>query len=250
MRKQQDSCRKRPAKALPLEPGSQFTSTWSRLKGVLRRITPQGMKDFYRLFVPRSMKEAFTDVYGCNVWSGGSGRDSTPENTAIYRGMLEEFLRTHEIKRVVDIGCGDWQFSKLIDWGDVDYIGIDTVPAVIEANQQRFGSRYTFVCRDVTQEALPPGDLVIIKDVLQHWPNEIIQAFLPRLDQYRYAILTNCGYPSPARNANIAMTGYRPLDLRLAPFYYPCEELLRYRTGHVPIGEWNKLVLLHQSRKQ
>jgi hypothetical protein len=78
----------------PSAHGSDFASKWSRLKGVVRRITPQRVKDFYRIFVPRSMKEAFTDVYGCDVWSGGSGRDSTPENTAMYRNMIEEFLRT------------------------------------------------------------------------------------------------------------------------------------------------------------
>jgi len=225
-----------------------LVSTKLKLKEFVRRVTPQKIKDFYRIFFPRSMKESFSDIYGRDDWDGGSGRGSTPENTAEYRNLIEEFLRTHEINRVVDIGCGDWQFSRLIDWKHIDYIGIDTVPAVIEANQRRYGSRYQFECIDVTRDALPPGDLVIMKDVLQHWPNGIIRAFLPRLEQYRYAILTNCGYPSPELNTDIAMTGYRPLDLRLAPFHYASEELLRYRTDEVPSGQWNKLVLLHRSR--
>jgi SAM-dependent methyltransferase len=193
------------------------------------------------------MKEAFSDVYGRDDWNGGSGRGSTPENTVEYRKVIEDFLRTHEIKRVVDIGCGDWQFSRLIDWGKTEYIGIDTVPAVIEANRQRFGSRYQFECLDVSCDTLPPGDLVLMKDVLQHWPNDIILSFLPRLEQYRFAILTNCGNSSPDLNTDIAMTGYRPLDLRQAPFNYASEELLRYRSDEVPQGQWNKLVLLHRS---
>lgn len=193
------------------------------------------------------MQEAFTDVYGRDDWDGGSGRGSTPENTVEYRKVIEEFLRTHEITSVVDIGCGDWQFSRLIDWGNISYVGIDTVPAVVEANRRRFGPRFEFECIDVTRDALPHGDLVIMKDVLQHWPNDTIRSFLPRLDQYRYAILTNCAYASPELNKDVAMTGYRPIDLRLVPFNYASEELLRYATDEVPGGEWKKLVLLHRS---
>jgi SAM-dependent methyltransferase len=194
------------------------------------------------------MTEAFSSVYARDDWQGGSGRGSTPENTAEYRALIERFLQTHDIKRVVDIGCGDWQFSHLINWGNIDYLGIDTVPAVIEANRQRYGAPYRFECLDVTRDTLPPADLVILKDVLQHWPTDTIQAFLPRLEEYRFVIVTNCTFESPSLNSDIAMTGFRPLDLRKAPFFLEAEELLRYHTDNAPAGLLNKLVLLHQSK--
>jgi len=193
------------------------------------------------------MQEAFTDVYQRNDWDVGSGRGSTPDNTVEYRKLIERFIHTHEIKSVIDIGCGDWQFSRLIEWGDVEYLGIDTVPAVVEANRKRFGPRYRFECRDVTNDKLPPTDLLLMKDVLQHWPNSAIQTFLPRLKNYRFAILTNDGCPSPRLNTEIRMTGYRPLDLRQPPFSVAMEELLRYRTDEVQREQWNKLVLLYRS---
>jgi SAM-dependent methyltransferase len=225
-----------------------FTSQWSKFKDRIRRSLPQSLKNAYRLLAPRSMKEAFTEVYQRDDWCGGSGRGSVPENTTEYRRLIEKFIRTHAIERIVDIGCGDWQFSRLIDWGNIDYLGIDTVPAVIEANRKRFGTRYNFMCLDVTCDDLPAGELLLIKDVLQHWPNAVIQRFLPRLAQYRYVILTNDGYPSTTLNTDIRMTGYRPLDLRQPPFSFDAEELLRYRTDEVPLEQWNKLVLLHRSR--
>lgn len=232
------------------ENAPNFTSRWSISVEMLRRILPQPLKDFYRVFVPRSMTESFSSVYARDDWQGGSGRGSTPENTVVYRELIERFLRTHNIKRVVDIGCGDWQFSRLINWENIDYIGIDTVPAVIEANRQRYGLHYRFECLDVTRDTLPPGDLVIMKDVLQHWPNDAIQAFLPRLEKYRFAILTNCAYQGPSLNTEIAMTGFRPLDLRQAPFFFEAEEILRYHSDDSAPGLLNKLVLLHQSRTE
>ena len=27
---------------------------------------------------------------------------------------------------MIDFGCGDWQFSQYIDWGDIDYLGLET----------------------------------------------------------------------------------------------------------------------------
>jgi hypothetical protein len=140
-----------------------------------------------------------------------------------------------------------WQFSQLINWGDVDYLGIDTVEAVVEANRRRFGQRFNFECLDVTRNALPPGDLLLMKDVLQHWPDSEIIKFLPRLKQYQYSILTNDCYPSPKLNTDIAMTGYRPLDLRLPPYSLVADELLRYRTKEVAPELMNKLVLLHRA---
>jgi len=211
----------------------------------LRRITPQPFKDVYRWLVPRTMTRAFSEVYRHDGWQGGSGRGSTPQNTVLYRAFLETFIRQRKIRSVVDIGCGDWAFSQFVDWGDVDYLGVDTVPAVVEHNRARFGSRYRFAYLDACRDPLPPADLVVMKDVLQHWPNDVIQAFLPRLSAYCYALITNDAWPPAGLNSDIAVTGYRRLDLRGAPFHLRATEVLRYRTVEIPEGCWNKLVLLY-----
>jgi SAM-dependent methyltransferase len=215
-----------------------------RALDVGRRLLPRFAKRALRSAFPRSMGAAFTEVYRRDVWEGGSGRGSSPENTEAYRELLERFLREHpEIERVVDLGCGDWTFSQLVDWSAVDYLGIDTVDDVIEENRRRFGHRAKFETVDISTSSLPEGDLVILKDVLQHWPTVTIQEFLPRLRRYRWALITNCAY-GDAMNSDVAMTGYRPLDLREGPFHVPAEELLRYRTDEVEEGTLNKLVLL------
>jgi len=59
--------------------------------------------------------------------------------TGPYRTSLEDFIRANGVRSVLDYGCGDWQFSRLIDWQQALYVGVDVVPKIIEENQRRYG---------------------------------------------------------------------------------------------------------------
>lgn len=179
------------------------------------------------------MEDAFKQIYQTNWWRHGSGGGSLPLTTAQYRRLVEEFVRTYSVRSVLDIGCGDWQFSHLIDWGGAYYTGVDVVPEVIKQNQGLYGHEgVTFLCGDVFTMTLPTADLVLIKDVFQHWRNEKVLQFLPRLTSYRSVLITNTtmSYRGPAKpHFDIEEEGqFRPLDLRLPPFDMPCEELGTY----------------------
>jgi 2-polyprenyl-3-methyl-5-hydroxy-6-metoxy-1,4-benzoquinol methylase len=115
-------------------------------------------------------EKAFSEIYRNNVWGKGSGIGSEPSATADYIAMLQAFLREHDIKTVVDFGCGDWQFSKLIDWSGVRYQGFDIVPSVIEANQREHAAANISFHVAHPGAQLPTADLVVCKDVLQHLP--------------------------------------------------------------------------------
>lgn len=163
--------------------------------------------------------DRFSQIYANNEWKHGSGEGSLEFNTRSYRAFLQGFLAQRRIRSVVDAGCGDWQFSRLMDWRGVQYRGFDVVPAVIAAN-----ARYAAPGRDFTlysgdPQELPSADLLIVKDVLQHLPDEHIHRFLAILPRYTWALLTNCINPrGETRNGDIAAGEARYLDLRLPPF--------------------------------
>ena len=116
------------------------------------------------------------------------------------------FCDSIAIQSVVDLGCGDWNFSRLIDWSAIRYTGIDTVPEVIEADRKAFVDRGRFLCLDFIREELPEADLALVKDVLQHWPNDVIRSMMGRLRaQYRYVLITNSCYEDSSLNADIGM---------------------------------------------
>jgi SAM-dependent methyltransferase len=198
------------------------------------------------------MKSHFEKIYATNEWEFGSGEGSLPIHTTEYRAVLEKFMREHEIRRVVDFGCGDWQSSRLIDWSGIDYVGFDIVPAVIDANLRKYKkTNVDFRVFDEDFEHLPEADLLIIKDVLQHWSNAAIFRFLPTLQRYPYSLVTNCIAPW-GRTVNIDMNdgGFRGLDIGAAPFNVESEEITVF-TNHrsfferlIPKPRWRKKVLL------
>ena len=168
------------------------------------------------------MAEVFTAAYEGHRWHNGSGSGSQPANTAEYREFLAGYLVRHGIESAVDVGCGDWKFSWLVAWPeDFSYLGIDVVERVIRINRHDWTdwgvADIRFMAADVMEmDELPPADLVIVKDVLQHWPNQAIH-HLGRLLAGRRALITN-ERAGPGVNRDIPAGEYRPVDLELSPF--------------------------------
>jgi len=187
----------------------------------------------------------FGEIYESAAWEGGSGEGSRAAVTAVYRGIVEALVQGSDVRSVVDVGCGDWEFSQLIDWSDVSYLGLDVVPDVIARNRESFARPgVEFRHADVQVELPPAADLLLCKDVLQHWPVAWIQAFLRSTRRrYRYALLTNdiaSTRPSHPLNSDIELGDWRPLDLESAPFGVHATWHLDYDVR----GEWTKRAIL------
>ena len=201
------------------------------------------------------MKERFEKIYATNEWVRGSGEGSSPINNRGYVAFLERFIRDRSMSSVVDLGCGDWQFSKNIDWGSARYDGYDIVSSVVSKNKELYATKnVSFNLYSGNFLDLPRADLIIAKDVLQHWSNETILQFLPILGRYKYALLTNCVNPTgDTLNADVEDGGFRYLDLRLAPFSLNAVEVYHFRQHRSLLKvllqrpQWLKRVLLVDS---
>jgi SAM-dependent methyltransferase len=173
-----------------------------------------------------TLGDRFDEIYATNEWGGGSGEGSLPQHTRAYVALVQAFLRAHDIRTVVDLGCGDWQVSQEINWGRIRYIGVDVVRTVIERNNKYFSNRRIRFFRVDDERMIPEADLLIAKDVLQHWSIERIQRFRPVIDRYKHVLLTNCiGLPHEKNNTPIPDGHFRPIDLTAAPFEWPLEPL-------------------------
>ena len=117
------------------------------------------------------------------MWGHGSGVGSLPEHTVEYRDFLQQFMARHGVRSVVDVGCGDWQFSRYVDWSNVTYVGIDVVSSVVDNNQREFGNDNISFRKFLSLEKLPPADLLVCKDVLQHLPNATVKAYWGRSER-------------------------------------------------------------------
>lgn len=166
---------------------------------------------------------AFKEVYQDGRWGFGSGHGSLPRTTKPYRLFLQEFLETNRVRSVLDYGCGDWQFSRLIDWRGAVYYGVDVVPTVVDRNRGLYGRPgIEFLLSPKDPSHLPDADLLICKDVLQHLPNADVQTFLdevaPRFPMS--LIINDAAGPGNAHELNMEISAgeWRPVDIRVAPF--------------------------------
>jgi hypothetical protein len=152
-----------------------------------------------------------------------SGPGSTVAFSEPYRSFVANFARTMGVETVVDLGCGDMNVSGHIDFGDAYYIGFDVIEERIRRNEARFDApKYIFGCADL-REHRPIADLVLVKDVIQHWSNADIVEWLAMLIRcpFRYALITNCNYTDgrvPPVNSDIPTGSWRPVDLTMPPF--------------------------------
>jgi len=166
----------------------------------------------------------FNRIYAEGTWGrdasgrGVSGTGSTLAITQEYRAYIEDFIRTHGVTSVVDAGSGDWGFSSAIDWGGASYLGVDIASDVVAAVRSRHETdKVRFQVGDITDE-LPPADLLISKDVLQHLSNDLVHKFIRnnlRPGRYKWVILTN---DRGSGNPDVASGGHRGIDLAAPPF--------------------------------
>jgi hypothetical protein len=146
------------------------------------------------------MESKFTEIYDKKKWgskngkgSSGSGSNCSPD-TKWYISLLMRHIEETESKSICDMGCGDWEFSKTIDWSGLHYTGIDCVKSVIEDNRLNYEKdNIKFIHGEAGD--IPEGyDFVIIKDVIQHWTDEQIEDILPQIiSKNKYVFLGN-GY--------------------------------------------------------
>ena len=160
----------------------------------------------------------FRKIYDDRVWGGGSGIGSDPNVARPYLNFLQNFLIANDVGSVVDIGCGDWQFSRFIDWKNATYHGIDVVPSVIEANTRQFTrANIRFTCGNPLDDTVDVGggDLLLLKDVLQHLSNANVIKLLDLTKRFKFSLITNA-YAISNSDCNNGDT--RPLDIRRPPF--------------------------------
>jgi SAM-dependent methyltransferase len=182
---------------------------------------------------PIDADRRFQFIYEHDVWEGGSGPGSLPSGTLAYRSFVEFFIQENKIRTVTDLGCGDWQFARYMDWSSTHYVGIDVVPELVERNKSLFGRDNVEFRLASGPNDLPGGDLVLCKEVLQHLPNAYVQIYIDHMRaKYKYCLITNSVGPTAGLNSDIQMGEFRPLRIDPPPFnangayvlnYFPCK---------------------------
>ena len=178
------------------------------------------------------MKDVFEKIYKTNAWRGEtpSGVGSNLANAYGVISGLGKFFHQHDINTLIDAPCGVYHWMRVLMKEHTEilrYIGFDLVDAIIAQNKANNPEPYiSFAQGDISQPlppfALPDASttLVLTRDCFIHLPYATIFKTLKNLltlpgDYYAFG-----SYPD-FTNIDCAVGGYRPLNMRLAPFNFP-----------------------------
>lgn len=238
------------------------------MKRVLNKIIPSSVilqyKKWYKRKDPEAKKfegknaqEIFTEIYQTNHWTSpesisGPGSDSV--QTKILIDALDSFINEKNLKSVLDIPCGDFNWMQKVDMSQIEYVGADIVEALIKGNQEKYTApNIRFEVLDLITAGLPKSDLVFVRDCLVHLSLENIYNSIKNIKASGSKYLMTTTFPEHPVNFDIQTGDWRPLNLQIKPFNFPkplilinenCTELNgRFRDKSMALWEIDKIEL-------
>ncbi len=183
----------------------------------LRRVRP--------VLAPRHhMRAAFTELYERRGWlepETVSGRGSTLARTRGVRQALPALVRELGVRSVLDAGCGDGHWFREMALELERYVGVEVVEELARRSRESWGGEgRELVSLDITRDPLPCVDLIVCRDVLVHLKNRHVLAALANFARSgsRYLLATTFTSHRERPSQDGPLGGWRPIDLRRAPF--------------------------------
>lgn len=172
------------------------------------------------------LKDIFMTIYNTNAWGSSesrSGIGSTSNYTQNIQQELSRLIKKHNINKIIDTSCGDWNWMKLIKHELPDYTGIDIVEKIVQINNEKYGcENIRFIHNDFLSyiSNLPDQsiDLILCRHTLEHLPESYNNSFLNECIRVsKYLLVTTHELIDKNIDINYPNT-YRPINIRLEPY--------------------------------
>lgn len=176
----------------------------------------------FRILSPRAR---FSLIHRFNLLGSTesiSGPGSELRNTIGIREALPSLLKSYQIKSILDIPCGDFNWMKNVDLSDILYTGADIIPSLIAKNKAKHHSNnISFLELDILVDSLPKADLVIVRDLFIHFSHTNTAKALASVYKSGSSYLLATTYPSTQENLLIRDGFNYNINLQISPFNLP-----------------------------
>jgi len=171
----------------------------------------------------------FDGIYQRNGFEGTesrSGGGSTLEQTRVISREIPLLLKELGVKHFLDVPCGDLNWMRYVELGDVKYTGGDIVQTIVDKNTAEYGDeKRSFQRINIITGPLPVADMIFCRDCLVHLS---FADGLSALEQFRNSgakwLLTTT-FTDRASNSDLYEGDiWRPLNLEKAPYNLPKAE--------------------------
>jgi hypothetical protein len=171
----------------------------------------------------------FEGIYNENGFEGTesrSGGGSTLEQTRVISREIPLLLNELGVSDFLDVPCGDLNWMRHVDLGDVKYIGGDVVQSIVDKNVVEYGSEKRIFQRiNIITGPLPVADIIFCRDCLVHLS---YADGLSAIEQFRRSgakwLLTTTFTDRTDNEELYEGMIWRPLNLEKAPYSLPKAE--------------------------
>jgi hypothetical protein len=171
----------------------------------------------------------FEEIYQHNGFDGTesrSGGGSTLEQTRVISREIPLLLKELGVKHFLDVPCGDFNWMRYVDLGDVKYTGGDVVQAIVDKNTAEYGNeKRSFQRINIITGPLPVADMIFCRDCLVHLNYADGLSALEKFRSSGAKWLLTTTFTDRASNSDLyAGDIWRPLNLEQAPYNLPKPE--------------------------
>lgn len=171
-----------------------------------------------------SREKIFRSAYEKNLWNdtaSASGPGSNLLATENIRRALPDLMSRLDVKRLLDIPCGDFHWMREVNLESVAYVGADLVEPLIQKNRDMYGSRGDFIVADLLTDPLPAVDMIFCRDCLVHLSFREIGLAIRNVAKTNAKFVALTTFPAHSKNEDTVTPYWRALNFQLEPFNLP-----------------------------
>ena len=192
----------------------------------IRLIYRNFLKYIYNLkMIIYNNERKFNYIFKKNIWGSTesiSGPGSEIKNTILIRKQIPNLLAEFNIKSLLDIPCGDFNWLKEVDL-NINYLGADIVESIINKNILKYTTNsVTFTKLDITSDdIIEQFDLILVRDLFIHFSNKDIYKSLQNIKKSKSKYILTTNYNDTKINKDIISGSFREINFMIEPFNFP-----------------------------
>ena len=178
-------------------------------------------------------KQVFTSIYKSNHWVqddhilpknsisvSGHGSNINTNQFFNLQKIFTKIIIDKDINSVLDMPCGDFLwFYEIIKNKNIDYLGIDIVKELIEANRRKYQNKnFSFINYDIVNfDTNKKFDLILIRDLFIHIQNSDIKKIIKNVEKINFKYIALNSYSNKV-NKDVIIGKHRKVNLLIEPF--------------------------------
>lgn len=191
------------------------------------------------------------DYWEARYSHGGNSGAGSYTNLSLFKAeVLNNFVRGHDVKTVIELGCGDGAQLSLAEYPN--YLGLDISPTVVEYCRSKFANDPTKRFELIAEGKSPKAELVLSLDVIFHLvEDDVFDKYMTRCfgAAQKYVIIysSNDDMPPPAphvkhRRFSTWIEDYRPnwKQIKFIKNRYPWSEKDQQHTSFADFYVYEK----------